>query len=84
VRISPASRASWPISARPSCAWEEELDGERGLVRAESGDGVIVTEDGFRAGRLTQDGFNGLCSAVGRKGTITEVDGSSVFCTLVK
>jgi 2-polyprenyl-6-hydroxyphenyl methylase/3-demethylubiquinone-9 3-methyltransferase len=54
------------------------------IARAESGDGVIVTEDGFCAGRLTQDGFNVLCSAVDRKGTITEVDGSSVFCTLVK
>jgi 2-polyprenyl-6-hydroxyphenyl methylase/3-demethylubiquinone-9 3-methyltransferase len=54
------------------------------IVRTEARDGVIVTEDGFRAGRLTQDGFNGLCSALGREGTITEVDGSSVFCTLVK
>ena len=54
------------------------------IVRAETGDGVIVTEDGFRAGRLTQDGFNGLCSALGRKGAITEVDGSSVFYALVK
>lgn len=54
------------------------------IVPSESGDGVIVTEDGFRAGRLTQGDFGELCSALGREGTITEVDGSSVFCTLVK
>lgn len=72
-----AERPAW-FEAQATAGLIGQID------RAESGGGVIVTEDGFRAERLTQDGFTGLCSALGRTGTITAVDGSSVFCTLIK
>jgi 2-polyprenyl-6-hydroxyphenyl methylase/3-demethylubiquinone-9 3-methyltransferase len=49
-----------------------------------SGDGVIVCEDGFRAGRLTPENLRSLTSALGVKAEIREVDGSSVFCEIVK
>jgi SAM-dependent methyltransferase len=68
-------------------AWFE-AQAAAGLIgaidRVQSGDGVVVSGDGFRAGRLTPDNFLALCSAVGRKGRITEVDASSVVCELVK
>jgi len=49
-----------------------------------SGDGVIVCEDGFRAGRLTPDDWRRLCSRIGLSPRIVEVDESSVFCELTK
>ncbi len=49
-----------------------------------SGDGVIACMDGFRSGRLTPDGFRVLCSGLGYSPDITEVDGSSVFCSIRK
>ncbi len=73
--------------------WTERLEwfesqAAEGLIgaldRAASGDGVIVCEDGFRAGRLTPDALRSLCSRVGVEAEITEVDGSSVFCEIVK
>ncbi|HVP57314.1 MAG TPA: class I SAM-dependent methyltransferase [bacterium] len=73
--------------------WQDRLawfdaQASAGLIgavdRAQSRDGVIVLEDGFRAGRVTPEGFKALCSCLGREGRITEVDESSVFCELVK
>ena len=71
--------------------WPERLEwfeaqAAEGLVgavdRGASGDGVIVCEDGFRAGRLTPEKFSSLCSRLGVEAEITEVDGSSVFCEI--
>lgn len=68
-------------------AWFEAQAAE-GLVgridRVASTDGVIVCEDGFRAGRMTPDGFRGLCLNIGTDAHVYEVDGSSVFCEIVK
>ena len=69
--------------------WDErlawfELQAERGLLgpidHVASGEGIIVCEDGFRAGRMTPGDFRELCAKVGHRGSITDVDGSSVFC----
>jgi len=49
-----------------------------------SGDGVIVCKDGFRSGRLKPEDFRSLCRRVGAVPRITVVDGSSVFCRIVK
>jgi SAM-dependent methyltransferase len=83
VLLSTYSDRFWP----DRLAWFE-AQAAAGLIgpidRVRSGDGVIVSADGFRAGRVTRDGFRVLCSALGRGCTIVEVDGSSVFCELVK
>lgn len=49
-----------------------------------SGDGVIVCKDGFRAGRFTPEDWRLLCSRIGCDPEIMEVDGSSVFCEILK
>lgn len=68
-------------------AWFEAQAAE-GLVgcidRVASTNGVIVCEDGFRAGRLTAKGFRALCLEIGRDAHVCEVDGSSVFCEITK
>jgi SAM-dependent methyltransferase len=73
--------------------WEHRLEwfeaqAEAGLLgpvdREATGDGVIVCRDGFRAGRLAPGDWRRLCSRIGVEGEITEVDGSSVFCEIVK
>ena len=51
---------------------------------AASGNGVIACRDGFRAGRLTRVDWESLCSRIGVVPEIIEVDGSSVFCELLK
>jgi SAM-dependent methyltransferase len=50
--------------------------------RAASRDGVIVSTDGFRAGRLTPGELRELCTRVRIEGEIHEVDESSVFCEI--
>lgn len=64
-----------------------ELQAEEGLVGAidysGTGDGVIVCRDGFRAATLRAADFVSLAADCGVEGTITEVDGSSVFCEIV-
>jgi len=68
-------------------AWFEAQAAE-GLVgrldRVATKDGTIVCEDGFRSGRLTPDGFRDLCARIGVQAHVCEVDGSSVFCQIVK
>jgi len=68
-------------------AWFESQAAE-GLVGeldySASADGVIVCKDGFRAGRSTPKEFEALCVRLGVTGEIAEVDGSSVFCKIVK
>lgn len=83
VVLSTYSDKFWP----DRLAWFEAQAAE-GLVgpidRFASKDGVIVCEDGFRAGRLTPDGFRALCLRVGAVADIREVDESSVFCEIIK
>jgi 2-polyprenyl-6-hydroxyphenyl methylase/3-demethylubiquinone-9 3-methyltransferase len=68
-------------------AWFETQSAE-GLLgpidRHASGGGVIVCEDGFRAGRLTPEDLHSLASALGVEAEISEIDESSVFCEIVK
>ncbi len=51
---------------------------------AASGDGVIICKDGFRAGRFTPEDWRLLCSRIGCDPEIMEIDGSSVFCEILK
>ncbi len=48
----------------------------------QSGGGVIVCADGFRAGMLDPAGLRVLCARVGVEPEIVSVDGSSVFCVI--
>lgn len=68
-------------------AWFE-VQAAEGLIgridRVASTNGVIVCEDGFRAGRMTPDEFRTLCQIVGMEARICEVDESSVFCEIIK
>lgn len=81
------------ISSYSDRIWTERLawfdaQASAGLMgpvdHAKSGNGIIVCKDGFRAGRMTPEDFQILCSAAGAKGEIVEVDGSCVFCEVVK
>jgi len=68
-------------------AWFEAQAAEGLLGRIDpiaSTDGVIVCEDGFRAGRLTPDEFRTLSSSLGLAAEVSEVDDSSVFCEMIK
>jgi 2-polyprenyl-6-hydroxyphenyl methylase/3-demethylubiquinone-9 3-methyltransferase len=47
-----------------------------------SRDGVIVCEDGFRAGIMSPEDFIRVCADFDSRPSITEVDESSVFCEL--
>jgi 2-polyprenyl-6-hydroxyphenyl methylase/3-demethylubiquinone-9 3-methyltransferase len=61
-----------------------ELQASRGLVGkidyGATGNGVIVCEDGFRAGAMSQMGFEKLCESAGLACSIIEVDRSVLFC----
>jgi 2-polyprenyl-6-hydroxyphenyl methylase/3-demethylubiquinone-9 3-methyltransferase len=81
------------LSSYADTFWEHRLawfeaQAAAGLLgpvdRAASKDGVIVCTDGFRAGRMTPEGFEELCKKVGVEGEITEVDGSSLVCEVRK
>ena len=65
-----------------------ELQAERGLLGEidydATGDGVIVCKDGFRSGVMGKFEFRDLCDRIELEPTIYEVDGSSMFCELVK
>jgi len=54
------------------------------IYYAASGEGVIVCEDGFRAGRVTPNGWRSLCSRLDCHPEIMEIDGSCVFCQVIK
>jgi len=68
-------------------AWFE-VQAAEGLVgridRVASTNGVIVCEDGFRAGRMTPDDFRALCHIVGVEPRVCEVDDSSLFCEITR
>jgi len=65
-----------------------EAQAEAGLVGeidySRSRDGVIVCKDGFRVGRMSREDWKKLCTRVAVEPEITEVDGSSLFCEIVK
>jgi 2-polyprenyl-6-hydroxyphenyl methylase/3-demethylubiquinone-9 3-methyltransferase len=83
VFFSSYSDSFWP----ERLAWFQ-AQADEGLVGAvdlkASRDGVIVCEGGFRTGRMTPERLRSLGQGVGLKPRIVEVDGSSVFCQLVK
>lgn len=73
--------------------WTERLDwfqlqaahGLLGEIDYEAtSDGVIVCKDGFRATTVSADRFLELATGLDADATITEIDGSSLFCTLQK
>ncbi len=68
-------------------SWFESQSSE-GLVGpidyCATGDGVIVCCDGFRSGTATRSELEELCRELGVTATITEVDGSSLFCEISK
>lgn len=68
-------------------AWFESQSAE-GLVGPidyqATGDGVIVCSDGFRFGTATRCELERLCSELGVEPLIEEVDGSCVFCEVVR
>ncbi len=73
--------------------WPERLEwfeaqAAEGLVgpidhRASAG-GVIVCKDGFRAGHMTSEDFRSLCDQFGIVPMLVEMDGSCVFCEIIK
>ncbi len=79
VMLSSYSDAIWPDRV----AWFE-LQSRHGLIgeidREATGEGVIVCTDGFRATTVRPAEFVELVADCGFDSTITEVDGSSVFC----
>jgi 2-polyprenyl-6-hydroxyphenyl methylase/3-demethylubiquinone-9 3-methyltransferase len=83
LQFSTYSDRFWP----DRLAWFESQAAE-GLLgpidHSASGDGMIVCKDGFRAGRLTPEDLQSLCSGLPVEPEITEVDGSSVFCEIIK
>ena len=83
VILSSYADSFWP----ERLAWFEAQAAE-GLVGAidhdASREGVIVCADGFRAARMTPEGFRSVCDRVGVDAEIFEVDGSCVFCEIVQ
>jgi len=59
-----------------------DLVGE--IDEAATGDGTIVCKDGFRATTVSGAEFRMLFSNAGASSLIEEVDGSSVFCIVLK
>ncbi len=76
-----------------SCGfWEHrlewfEIQSRHGLIgeidHDETGNGVIVCRDGFRAETVGPGEFRSISKELGLDSVITEVDGSSVFCEIL-
>lgn len=73
--------------------WEDRLawfllQAEHGLIgeidEENTGEGLIVCKDGFKAKTVTAQEFRILASELGLVPIVTEVDGSSLFCELRK
>jgi SAM-dependent methyltransferase len=71
--------------------WEDRLlwfrhQAKQGLIgeidEERTGEGIIVCKDGFRASSVGPEEFISLTSGIGSKVTLTEVDGSSIFCEI--
>jgi 2-polyprenyl-6-hydroxyphenyl methylase/3-demethylubiquinone-9 3-methyltransferase len=81
VLFSTYAESFWPhrlvwFEAQAAAGLLGEIDHEK------TRDGTIACKDSFRAGFLTPEELRRLCAMVGIEPTITEVDGSSVFCAL--
>ena len=72
--------------------WDARLEwfavqAEHGLIgeidREATRDGVIVCKDGFRATTMDAGGFRRLVVPLGLVLTVTEIQGSSLFCEIV-
>ena len=83
LQFSTYSDRFWP----DRLAWFESQAAE-GLLgpidHSATGDGMIVCMDGFCSGRLTPGDLQALCSRLGVEPEISEVDGSSVVCEIIK
>jgi 2-polyprenyl-6-hydroxyphenyl methylase/3-demethylubiquinone-9 3-methyltransferase len=64
------------------------LQAEHGLIGAideeNTGEGLIISNDGFKSDTVTSQNFRALASEFGLVPLVTEVDGSSLFCELRK
>lgn len=83
LQLSTYADRFWP----DRLAWfaAQAAEGLLGPIDADASvDGTIVCKDGFRAGRLTPADWRSLCSRLGVASEITEVDGSSLFCEIIK
>jgi 2-polyprenyl-6-hydroxyphenyl methylase/3-demethylubiquinone-9 3-methyltransferase len=83
VIFSSYSDSIWPerlewFEAQAAEGLLGEIDHER------CKDGYITCKDGFRSGRVTPEDFAALCSRAGVEGDIREIDGSVVFCEIVR
>jgi hypothetical protein len=67
-----------PKDMRDRMAQLKEID------RAATRRGTIVCEDGLRLGSLSPGEMRALCAGLDLEPEITEVDGSAVFCEVVK
>ena len=68
-------------------SWFELQSSERLLGPIDhraTGNGVVVCSDGFRSGTATRSELEELCGELGLTASITEVDGSSLFCEASK
>lgn len=81
VLFSSYSEKFW----EPRLEWFE-LQAAEGLIGEidydETGDGVIVCKDGFRATTFSPDDFTSLASTLRLEAEIEEVDESSIFCEI--
>ncbi|MBC8450665.1 class I SAM-dependent methyltransferase [bacterium] len=96
--VSEALRVTRPggravFSTYAATFWSErlrwfELQAESGLLgdidRGATGEGTIVCVDGFRSGAVSPTELREICRSVGIDPFLTEVDGSSLFCELLK
>jgi ubiquinone/menaquinone biosynthesis C-methylase UbiE len=81
------------FSSYAEAFWEERLawfeaQAAEGLLGeidyARTGDGVIVCRDGFTATTFAPEDFLALAASLGLAARVEEVDGSSLFCEIVK
>jgi len=81
------------FSSYAEAFWEERLawfeaqaaEGLLGEIDYErTGDGVIVCRDGFTATTFAPKDFRALAASLGLAARVEEVDGSSLFCEIVK
>jgi SAM-dependent methyltransferase len=81
------------FSSYAEAFWEERLawfeaQAAEGLLGeidyARTGDGVIVCRDGFTATTFAPEDFLALAASLGVEACVEEVDGSSLFCEIVK
>jgi 2-polyprenyl-6-hydroxyphenyl methylase/3-demethylubiquinone-9 3-methyltransferase len=81
VLFSSYSDKFWPFRLE----WFESQSQEKLLGEIDydnTGDGVIACRDGFKATTVSGNEFKALARKLGLKADITEIDESSLFCTI--